>query len=62
MRSLHKYWQDKNCGWTRRVRWYQGEHDIHLKFEDEAGTCNKFYVEQAIAQADFERFKSISQT
>jgi hypothetical protein len=63
MRSLHKAWQDKRPGWTRRVRWYQGEgHEVYgvirLKFEDESGSWNAFFNCEADAQEAFNEFRN----
>lgn len=59
MRTLHKSWQDKRPGWTRRVRWYDGP-EIRLCFEDQYGKQNKFYTNAADAQHDYDQFKENS--
>jgi len=58
VRALHKSWQDKPSGWTRRVRWYQGPYDIRLHFEDEVGSANEFYVEPDAATEQYQRFRN----
>jgi hypothetical protein len=57
MRQIHKSWQDKRSGWTRRVRWYEGLDDIRLNFEDETGSVNRYYKTKDSAQADYDNFR-----
>lgn len=59
MRHLHKSWQDKRPGWTRRVRWYESEvpnANIRLCFEEGDGRINRIYPDYVSAQADFNAF------
>lgn len=58
MKGVHKRWQDRRSGWTRRVRWYEGKpDDIRLKFEDADGSVSLFFTEQAQAQYCYDRFR-----
>ena len=60
MRSLHRSWQDKRPGWTRRIRWYSPGHPgqgIRLSLEDEYGMVNIYPADSIEAQALFDRFK-----
>lgn len=54
-RFLKKSWQDKRSGWTRRVRWYEGE-TVRLQFEDDFGRCNRFFESKADAQLAYDNF------
>jgi hypothetical protein len=57
MRALHKAWQDKRPGWTRRVRWFQGTgEDIRLEFTDEERKVNVFFDSPEEAQRWFDSF------
>ena len=62
MRAYHKSWQDKRPGFTKRVRWYQGQAgetlSIRLHFEDygEHRACNRFYTDHGEATRDYETF------
>lgn len=63
MRHLHKSWQDKRSGWTRRVRWYQYNPgfegiDIRLEFTDETGVKNEYFTDSDTAQHEFDAFKT----
>lgn len=57
MRYFHKSWQDKRPTPTRRVRWYQGEDDIRLQFEDEFGVINAVFSDEEAAQTTYDSFK-----
>ncbi len=55
-RYLHKSWQDKRPGWTRRVRWYEGV-PIRLNFIDQSwGEANLFFDTAEAAQEAYDRF------
>jgi hypothetical protein len=56
MRWMHKRWQNKRPGWTRRVTWYKGHDDVRLKFEDETGIANRTYRSHVVADMMFEGF------
>lgn len=57
MRSLHKAWQNKRPGWTRRVRWYEGPGpDIRLEFQDEERKVNVFFDSHEEAQKWYDAF------
>lgn len=56
MRALHKAWQNRRPGWTRRVRWYEGPEDIRLQFEDELGKANLIYERKVVATKAYEAF------
>jgi hypothetical protein len=58
MRSYHKGWQNKRPGFTRRVRWLQGQviPPIRLEFMDEDGKMSDYYMDEATAQYDFDLF------
>jgi hypothetical protein len=56
-RALHKLWKNKTpVGFTHRVRWYQGVHDVRLNFQDEFTEINLFYTDTGEAQGDYEFF------
>ena len=60
-RSLHKSWQNKRPGWTRRVRWYEmplsdGGVSIRLNFIDEKGMANRFFDTREEAQTAYDGF------
>jgi hypothetical protein len=63
MRSIHKSWQNRRPGFTRRVRWYNPDDSdfngtIRLNFEDEYGQQNVYYKTLEEAQAEFDAFKA----
>lgn len=56
-RTLHKLWKNKTpVGFTHRVRWYRGVHDVRLNFQDEWTEINLFYTDTGEAQGDYEFF------
>lgn len=61
MRSLHKEWQNDRGGkWTARIRWYEDDASIRLKFETVDGIFHKIYKrpeEESLASAAWEKFK-----
>jgi hypothetical protein len=58
MNTLHKSWQDKRPGWTRRVRWYdRPDGSVRLCFENEFGKQNEYYDNANHAQSAFDAFK-----
>jgi hypothetical protein len=59
MNTLHKSWQNKRPGWTRRVRWYnRADGQVRLCYEDDLGRYNVQYETPALAQAAFDQFKA----
>lgn len=61
MRAIHKRWQNRRPGWTRRVTWYRGiivngRENIRLQFEDEFGKCHRFYTTSESAQSAYDSF------
>jgi hypothetical protein len=69
-RSIHKSWQNTTeykrlhkgrHGWTRRMKWYEDDLSVRLKFETPAGVFNKTYkLPQQLeeAQADYDKFRN----
>lgn len=46
--------------WTRRVRWYEDDASVRLKFEDMRGIYFKVYnlpIQLQEAQADYDKFR-----
>jgi len=65
-RSLHKSWQDKRPGFTRRVRWLEANETyaretfssrIRLCFEDPDGLINVYFDSPEEAQGMYDRFR-----
>lgn len=58
MRHLHRAWQDRRPGWTRRIRWYAGDvSGIRLNLIDEDGEVNLYPDDEAHAAKLFDLFK-----
>jgi hypothetical protein len=61
VRTLHKSWQDKRPGFTKRVRWYEPGYEgqsIRLNFYDAMyGETNMFYTRQEAATEHYDAFK-----
>ena len=59
-RTYHKGWQSDRPLQrdSRRVKWYQGQYDIRLMFEDQYGRTNRYYTDPEKAQKDYEAFIS----
>lgn len=54
-RYLHKSWQDKRSGFTRRVRWFQGDR-IRLEFITPERQSNQFFGLPDEAQTAYDKF------
>lgn len=53
---LHKSWQDRRPGFTRRVRWYEGPDDVRLQFEEFGDVWNRIFTDRGKAQLAWEAF------
>lgn len=65
-RSLLKSWDNRQNArrgakhyktWDRRVRWYEGNDDFRLSFEDTDGVVNVVYKKKEEADKDWDAFK-----
>lgn len=64
MRALHKAWQDRRPGFTRRVRWYEGRTidggvTIRLQMEEYGEVSNLFFNDRDEAQRVYDEFVAV---
>jgi hypothetical protein len=59
-RAYHKGWQDKRPGFTRRVRWLQGD-DIRLEFIDPGGRVSLFFDGPDMIEDATEKYEAFIQ-